>query len=67
MPYNDVVGYQLFKGPCCFHLQGEVTGASGGHRYRTRSVRQGKVPSTFLYTGLFSGLSYYYASFLESP
>jgi hypothetical protein len=23
-PYSDVVKYQCFGGPCCFHLQGEV-------------------------------------------
>jgi len=22
MPYNVVVGYQYFRGPCCLHLQG---------------------------------------------
>jgi len=28
---SDVVGYQCFRGPCCFHLQGEVnhTGKGG--------------------------------------
>jgi len=23
MPYNDVVRYQCFRGPYCFHLQGK--------------------------------------------
>jgi hypothetical protein len=26
-PCNDVVGRQRFGGPCCFHLQGEVSEA----------------------------------------
>jgi len=25
MPCSIVVGYQRFGGPCCLHLQGEVT------------------------------------------
>jgi hypothetical protein len=25
-PCSDVVGYQRFGGPCCVHLQGEVSG-----------------------------------------
>jgi hypothetical protein len=30
-----VVGYQCFRGPCCLHLQGEVTGSGKTrHRYR---------------------------------
>jgi hypothetical protein len=24
-PFSDVVGYQRFGGPCCLHLQGEIT------------------------------------------
>jgi len=24
-PCSDVVGYQRYGGPCCLHLQGEVT------------------------------------------
>jgi hypothetical protein len=27
MPCSVVVGYKYFKGPCWFHLQGEVTGS----------------------------------------
>jgi hypothetical protein len=26
MPYGVVVGYKHFGGPCCLHLQGDVTG-----------------------------------------
>jgi hypothetical protein len=26
-PCSDVVGYQRFGGPCCLHLQGEVSEA----------------------------------------
>jgi hypothetical protein len=31
-----VVEYQCFRGPCCLHLHGEVTGDGGKkwHRYR---------------------------------
>jgi len=25
-PCSDVAGYQFYRGPCCFHLQGEVNG-----------------------------------------
>jgi len=27
MPCNDGVRFQCFGGPCCLHLQGEVSGA----------------------------------------
>jgi len=27
MPHSDVVGYQHFRGPCCLHLQGEMSWA----------------------------------------
>jgi hypothetical protein len=27
MSQTEVVGYQCFRAPCCFHLQGEVSGA----------------------------------------
>jgi len=26
MLHSVAVGYQCFRGPCCLHLQGEVTG-----------------------------------------
>jgi hypothetical protein len=26
-PYSDMVGYQCFRGPCCFHLKGKVEAA----------------------------------------
>jgi hypothetical protein len=29
MPCSDVAGYQRFGGPCCLHLQGEVTWNAG--------------------------------------
>jgi len=38
-PCNDVIGYQCFRGPCCFHVQGEETGSWKGHR--TGSIRGG--------------------------
>jgi len=30
MPCSAVVGYQHFRGLCCFHLQGEVNGTGKG-------------------------------------
>jgi hypothetical protein len=31
MPCSVVVGHQCFRGPCCFHLQGEVAGIRVSH------------------------------------
>jgi hypothetical protein len=40
--YDLVVGYQHFGGPCCLHLQGEVTGdmKKKGHRYRLTEAEE---------------------------
>jgi hypothetical protein len=32
MPYSDVIGYQHFGGPCCFHLHPEVHDLFGESR-----------------------------------
>jgi hypothetical protein len=30
-PYSDVVEHQCFGGPCCLHLQGEMTSSPSSH------------------------------------
>jgi hypothetical protein len=40
---GDVVGYQHFIGPCCLHLQGEVTGAGKGGLEIGKEYKRGRV------------------------
>jgi len=41
---SAVIGYQHFGGPCCLHLQSEVTGnRKDGHRYRPREQECGRL------------------------
>jgi hypothetical protein len=45
MLLNDVVGYQYFGKPCCFHLQYEVIGTWKGAWIYDKEYKRGRVPS----------------------